>query len=111
MALETVVVRPQVKFDSDGNPIIPDPAPVPVTLTPIAIAPGNTTRSYGDGGDLDAADFTVYLKLGDADKIADDYEIQVRGRDCTARVQKWQSPRTGRGGLVVLCRSATGKGT
>lgn len=103
---ETVTVRPQRKLDSDGNPAA---AGSPVVLTPIAIAPGNTVRSYGDQGDLDQADFTVYLKLADKSKIADDYEIDVRGKTCTARVQEWRSPRTNRGGLVVLCNSATGK--
>lgn len=106
MTAETVTVRPQTKLDSDGNP---SGGGSPVTLTPIAIAPGNTVRSFGDGGDLDAADFTVFLRLADADKIANDDEITVRDRVCTARVQLWKSPRTGRGGVVVLCRSATGK--
>lgn len=103
---ETVTVTPLFSNDDDGNPVPPG---TPVVLTPIAIAPGNTTRQFGEGGDLDAAEFTVYLSLADESKIADDYGIHVRGKDCFARVQVWRSPRTSRGGVVVLCKSATGK--
>ncbi|MCV7205303.1 hypothetical protein H7J71_25185 [Mycolicibacterium peregrinum] len=106
MAAETVTVTPLFGNDDDGNPV---PAGTPVVLTPIAIAPGNTTRQFGEGGDLDAAEFTVFLKLADEAKIADDYQIEVRGKTCLARVRVWRSPRTGRGGIEVLCRSATGK--
>lgn len=104
---ETVTVTPLFGNDNDGNPIDPG---TPVVLTPIAIAPGNTTRQFGEGGDLDEAEFTVYLRLADADKVKDDDRVEVRSRTCLARVQVWRSPRTGRGGVVVVCRSATGKG-
>lgn len=103
---ETVVVTPQFGIDSDGNPRT---AGESVTLTPIAIAPGNTLQQAGVGGELDEADFTVFLALSDEGKVHDDYSITVRGRECRARVQVWRSPRTGRGGVVVLARSATGK--
>lgn len=105
MAAETVTVTPLFEMDADGNPVPPG---TPVMLTPIAIAPGNTTRQFGDGGELEAAEFTVYLRLADEAKIADDYQVDVRGKTCLARVQVWRSPRTGRGGVVVLCRAATG---
>lgn len=102
---ETVTVTPMSEMDANGDPVAPG---APVVLTPIAIAPGNTTRQFGESGELEAAEFTVYLRLADESKIADDYAIRVRERDCFARVQVWRSPRTGRGGVVVLCRSATG---
>lgn len=103
---ETVTVTPNSGFDSDGNPIGNGE---PVVLTAIAVAPGNTTATFGAGGDLDQADFTVYLNLSDRAFIADDDQITVRGRTCRARVRVWESPRTGRGGLEVLATSATGR--
>ncbi|MBU8819549.1 hypothetical protein KL864_27055 [Mycolicibacterium goodii] len=107
MAAETVTVTPLFGRDAKGDPIDPG---APVILTPIAIAPGNTTLTYGEHGDLDRADFTVYLALSDAGKVKDDDQIVVRNRTCKARVRVWRSPRTGRGGVEVLCQSATGKG-
>lgn len=106
MSAETVVVTPQFGIDSDGNPRTDAD---PVTLTPLAVAPGNTLQRPADGGELDEADFTVFLSLADEGKVHDDYSITVRGRECRARVQVWRSPRSGRGGVVVLARSATGK--
>lgn len=117
---ETVTVTPQAKFDDDGNPVDPDD-PDPVTLTPLEVAPGNTLLSFGIGGDLDDVEFTVFLarrtKTDDGwvateTLVEDDCTINVRGRDCRARVQLWKSQRSAtKGGLAVLCRSATGKGT
>jgi hypothetical protein len=119
---ETVTVTPQVKYDTDGNPV-PGSAD-PVELTPLEVAPGNTLLSFGIGGELDDVEFTVYLPLrvrtgmdGTAalyqdttDLVADDCAINVRGRDCRARIQLWKSQRSAtKGGLAVLCRSATGK--
>jgi hypothetical protein len=104
---ETVTVTPLFGMDDNGNP---KPAGVPVVLTPIAIAPGNTALSFGEGGDQDVAEFTVYLQLSDESKVKDDDQIEVRNHTCLARVRVWRSPRTGRGGVEVLCRSATGKG-
>lgn len=116
--VETVTVTPRFGQNSDGDPI---PDGDPFTLTPLEIAPGNTALQYGAGGDLDDVEFTVFLPLlmwrGPVETyvhtdelIKDDYGITVRGRDCTARVQVWRSQRSGRGGVVVLARSKTGKG-
>lgn len=118
---ETVTVQPQVKLDAHGNPEVPGD---PVVLTPLEVEPGNTLLSYGIGGDLDDVEFTVYLPLrvrtglvagvatyaDTTELVVDDCAISVRGRDCRARVQVWRSQRSPRrGGLAVLCRSATGK--
>lgn len=113
MAAETVEVRSASGFDSNGDPVAAGPA---VVLAPLEIAPGNTARIVGDDGALDAAEFTLYFGLRvrvDGQWVAadtvirDDYAVTVRGRKCLARVQKWSSG--GRGGVVVLCKSATGK--
>lgn len=103
---ETVTVTPQAGFDADGDPI---PAGDPVTLTPLQIAPGNTAQLFTTDGMLDTADFTVYLALRDEGAVSDDDQITVRGRLCRARVQVWKSPRSQFGGVVVLCKSATGR--
>lgn len=102
---ETVTVTPSGgdRYDSDGNPL---PGGSPVTLPTLGIAPGNSELRYGVGGDLDDVQFTVYMELGSP--VADDDEITVRGKQCRARVQEWRSPRTNRGGLVILARSTTG---
>lgn len=102
---ETVTVTPQSGYDSRGNPL---PSGDPVVLPTLAIAPGNTVLQFGIGGDLDDVQFTVYMELDSS--INDDDEMTVRGKECRARVQEWRSPRTNRGGLVVLARSTTGKG-
>lgn len=111
---ETVTVTPKSGFDDDGNPVA---AGTPVVLTPWEIAPGNTSQQYGQGGDLDNVAFTVYFPLRvrtgldtysvTDTLIRDDDDILVRGHLCRARVRRWESG--GRGGLEVLCQSATGK--
>lgn len=103
---ETVTVTSLFGHDTNGDPTPPG---TPFTLTPIAIAPGNTTRQFGEGGDLDDVEFTVYLNLSDEGKVKDDDQIAVRGRTCFARVRVWRSPWSARGGIEVLCHSATGK--
>jgi hypothetical protein len=112
MAVETVEVRSASGLDSNGDPIAPGSA---VTLTPLEVAPGNTARVLGDDGALDVAEFTLYFPLRvrvnggytPTDTVVrDDYAVIVRDRNCFARVQKWASG--GRGGVVVLCKSATG---
>lgn len=101
---ETVTVTPSAGgYDADGNPIA---AGDPITLPTLGIAPGNTSLQFEDASGLDDVQFTVYLKLGSP--ITDDDQITVRGKQCRARVQEWISPWTGRGGVVVLCRSTTG---
>jgi hypothetical protein len=120
---ETVTVTAAVELDGDGNPIVVDPVPDPVVLTPLEVAPGNTLLAYGIGGDLDDVEFTVYLplrvrRLVDTEwlwldvttLVDDDSLVEVRGRTCRARVQVWKSQRSAtRGGIAVLCRSTTGK--
>ncbi|TXH18709.1 MAG: hypothetical protein E6R06_26070 [Mycobacterium sp.] len=103
---ETVTVTPKYPVDANGDH---PPDGAPYTLTPLEIAPGNTMRQFGTGGDLEDAEFTVFLPLADEAKIADDYGIKVRGHDCFARVQVWRSQRSGRGGIVVLAKSPSGK--
>ena len=113
MARETVEVRSVSGFDNKGDPIAPGS---PVTLTPIGIAPGNTANIVGENGALDVADFTLYFPLrvrlsggtyaATDTVVRDDYQVTVRERTCRARVQKWDVG--GRGGVVVLCKSATG---
>jgi hypothetical protein len=103
---ETVTVTPRFDNDLNGDPVADG---VPYTLTARAVAPGNTMISYGAGGDLDDVEFTVFLPLGSV--ISNGYKITVRGRDCVARVQVWDSAwNTGRGGVIVLAKSTTGKG-
>ena len=102
---ETVTVTSQTGYDSNANPIPPGGS---VTLPALGIAPGNTTQSFVQGGEAEDAEFTVYLELGSP--INDDDEINVRGVPCRARTKKWISPWTGRGGIEVLCKSATGSG-
>lgn len=99
---ETVTVTPLFGMDGNGDPIPPG---APVVLTPIVVAPGNTMWQPNEGGELDEAEFTVYLQLADAPKVADNYGIEVRGRDCLTRVRVWNANP---GGVEVLCRSATG---
>lgn len=103
---EAVTVTPTFGMNDDGDPL---PNGDPITLTPIAVAAGNTLRQFDIGGDLDSVEFTVYLPLTDEGKVKDDDLITVRGRDCFARVQVWKWSRTNVGGLAVLCHSATGK--
>lgn len=102
---ETVTVTPSGgdSYDSDGNPIAGGD---PIALEALEIAPGNSLLSFGIGGDLDDVAFTVYLELGTP--IVDDDTIEVRGKQCRARVGLWDS--TGLGGLAVLARSVTGAG-
>lgn len=115
---EIVTITPRFGNDTNGNPI-PDGTPFP--LTPLEIAPGNTVLQHGAGGDLDDVEFTVFFPLmvfrtalaGHEPVealIEDGYGIRVRDRDCAARVQVWRSQRSGRGGVVVLARSVSGKG-
>lgn len=119
---ETVTITEAVELDNQGNPVAT--AGDPVVLTPLEVAPGNTLLTFGVGGDLDDVEFTVYLSLKtrmqvDVDEWAwidtttlvdDDKLIEVRGRTCRARVQVWKSQRSAtRGGIAVLCQSATGK--
>lgn len=106
-ARETVTVTPTFGYDDYGDPK-PDGTPFPLTAK--FIAPGNTLREFGVGGDSEHAEFTVFLELTDRGKVKDDDRIEVRDKDCFARVQDWVSPRTGRGVVAILATSRTGKG-
>src|SRR5262245_22843643 len=92
-------------YDSDGNPL---PEAAPVVLPVLELAPGNTTQRFTVAGEVEEADYTVYLELGSP--IVDDDVVTVRGKQCRARVREWRSQRSGRGGLEVLCVSTSGKG-
>lgn len=103
---EQVTVTPQAGLDGDGDPI---PGGTPVVIEAITVAPGNTAIQFMDSGDVDSADFTVYLPIGA--QIKDDDLITVRERTCLARVQEWRDPWPGGvplDGVVVLCKSVTG---
>lgn len=114
---ETVTVTPPVELDTSMNPIAGGGDPV--VLTPLEVAPGNTVLQYGVGGDLDDVEFTVYLALrtkvegewvATETLVPDNSRVEVRGRDCVARVSVWRSQRNpARGGIAVLCRSSSGK--
>lgn len=105
--MEQVTVIPQSSIDDDGNP---GTSGDPILLEAFAVAPGNTTLQFGESGEVDAADFTVYLDV-DA-PVSDDDLMQVRGRTCSVRVQEWIDPWPGThpqvGGVVVICKSRTG---
>jgi hypothetical protein len=113
---ETVAVIPTVGNDSNGDPVAQSE---PITITPLEISPGNTAIRYGFGGDLTDVEFTIYLPLRvrtavdtwtpTEDLVRNGDEIDIRGRRCVATVQVWRSQRSGRGGVAVLARSASGK--
>lgn len=111
---ELVTIRPDAGRDSDGDPLA-DGAPFDVRA--LEVAPGNTLRAPRTGGDLDSADFTVFLPLriraGDTYVVTstactENFSIVVRGRTCRGRLQEWKSG--GRGGCAVLALSRSGKG-
>ncbi len=103
---ETVTITPFADRDADGNPVSAGAA---YSLTAKAVAPGNTMLAYRTGGDVEEADFTVFLPLGSV--INDNDLIMVRGKKCSARVQVWDSAwNTGRGGVVVLAKAVSGRG-
>lgn len=114
---EQVTITPLGGQNTDGDPL-PDGTPFPLRGL---VTPGNTTRRPGESGDLDTADFTVYLPLrmrlesevpgvwewvSVGDLLTEDFRITVRGRECVGRAQVWEEG--GRGGIAVLATSATG---
>ena len=102
---EQVTVTPLAGLNSDGDPI---PGGTPVVLNAIFVAPGNTSLRLTESGDVDSAEFTVYLPI-DA-PIHDDDLITVRDKPCFARVREWRDPWPGESlnSLEVLCKSVTG---
>ncbi|MCV7358483.1 hypothetical protein [Mycolicibacterium fluoranthenivorans] len=112
---ELVTITPQAEPNTDGDP---QPAGAPFDVMAMEIAPGNTVRRFGVGGDLDSVEFTVFLPLrrripdtqdyqATVEALTDNFRILVRDRDCAGRAQVWDAG--GRGGVVVLCHSARGK--
>jgi hypothetical protein len=100
----TLRANPTEEWDSEGNWQGADPDSAGTELTALEVAPGNSLVEYGIGTDLDEVAFTVYFELGT--EIHDDDLLEVRGRQCRARVALWDS--AGLGGLAVLAQSATG---
>jgi hypothetical protein len=100
---ESVVVTPRFERDDDGNPVADG---TPVTLEAFAVAPGNSTITYTDAGDVDNVAFTVFFQAPVAVKDGD--LITVREKDCNARIQLWENPYHPHGGFVVLAESITG---
>lgn len=116
---EQVTITPQPGHDSNGDQLA---AGTPFGLSGL-VAPGNTLRTAGIGGDLDEAEFTVYLPLRSRresatpgvwewvpviDQLGAEFTITIRDRVCEGRAQLWDGGG-GRGGVVVLATSATGK--
>jgi hypothetical protein len=113
---EPVIITPLAGRDTSGDPL---PLGDPFTLYGL-VAPGNTTRTYQAGGDLEEADFTIHFPArvrreadGEwgwapvASLLPDDFTVEVRGQVCDGRAQVWDE--AGRGGVVVLASSATGR--
>lgn len=113
---EPVIITPKAGRDTSGDPL---PAGEPFTLHG-RVAPGNTTRTYQAGGDLEEADFTIHFPgrvrvevdgewgwASVADLLPDDFTVELRGQVCDGRVQVWDEG--GRGGVIVLASSATGR--
>lgn len=100
---EQVTVIPAGRRDDDGNYAA---AGAPVPLVARAVTAGNTTRRFGNAGELVAAEFTVVLDL-DAPVTSGDW-IVVRGRHCRVLIHEQLSQWTARNQLVVLAQSATG---
>ena len=108
---ETVTITPQAGVDDNSDPL---PAATPFTMTGF-VAPGNTTTTPGNDGNLDEVTFTVYLPLKikrsyqwvrTATAMTDNFTITVRGQACVGRAQEWN--QCGRGGVVVLATADTG---
>jgi hypothetical protein len=100
---ETVTVTPRFERDDDGNPVADG---TPVDLEAFAVAPGNTTITYTNAGDVDDVAFTVFFQTPVA--ISDGDLIVVRGKPCNARIQLWENPYQTHGGFVVLAEATTG---
>jgi len=77
-----------------------------VPLEATAIAPGGGGE-YGARGRTGEQVSAVAFFVPPVDLTNDD-ELTVRGTRYRIVVNTWRSPRTGRGGLEVLCQSAHG---
>lgn len=75
-------------------------------LEAFAVAPGGGAE-YGARGRSGEAVSAVVFFVPPVDLTNDD-ELTVRGTRYRIVVNAWRSPRTGRGGLEVLCSSAHG---
>lgn len=86
-----------------------DPIPSVPTRDPIRylqIAPGTTAEYLALGRNGETVAWTVYVPL--SEDLTDDDLLEIDGTDYGIRIQKWESRRTRRGGLVVLASRATG---
>lgn len=116
---EPVIITPAPGRDLKGNPVAPVGEPFTVLGL---VAPGNTARTYVEGGDLEEIAYTIYFtarvrqhnEATDewswqriADLLPENFTATLRGSVCPARVQVWDEG--GRGGVVVLASAATGK--
>ncbi len=109
---EQVTVTPQGGVDAHDNPL---PAGDPFNV-PALVAPGNTAARPGADGDLEEADFTLYLPLQIIDTagipvrtveaLTDEFTVTVRGQVCKGRAKEWDVD--GRGGVEVLAVAASG---
>jgi hypothetical protein len=100
---EIVTVTPRFEKDDDGNPVADG---TPFNLDAFGVAPGNSTITYTNSGDVDNVAFTVFFRQ--AVNIKDGDLILVRGKSCNARIQLWENPYHTHGGFVVLAQSTTG---
>lgn len=100
---EQVTITPTFGRDLSGQPR-PDGAPIVVVAR--SVSPGNTTKTIGDDGELDSADFTVAFDLDVPVKDGD--RILVRGRAGYARVMDNLEEWEGRSTRVVLVKSRLG---
>lgn len=99
---ETVTRHRGAVRDEDGKLVTGGDAP----LQAFAVAPGGGSQQVERGRDGENIACTVYftsfVDLTNAD------ELTVRGERYPIIVNEWRSPKTGRGGLEVLCTRGQG---
>ena len=100
---EQVTITPLFGRDLSGQP---RPPGEPIVVVARSVTPGNTTRTIGDDGELDTADFTVALDLDVPVKDGD--RIALRGKVGYARVSVLLEEWADRSTKYVLVKSRTG---
>lgn len=99
---ETVTRHRGPVRDENGKLVTASDAP----LQAFVVAPGGGSHQVERGRDGETIACTVYftsfVDLTDAD------ELTVSGERYQIIVNEWRSPRTGRGGLEVLCTRGQG---